>query len=265
MNNTFNPQRFGLLFKKTLLEKPMQMFGFTGLILALILILYAIIKTISGFNVAQNFTFLWGLVGGSYFMASFVFSHFFSNAIGSSFLTLPASHFEKWLCGILIAGILYPAIFILFYRLMDASFVSVYHNGLDPTAPFYKERYQSVNVLSFNGFFAWKVYPMFLFGVSAMLTGSLYFNKAGLIKVSLIICGLLISLYLINHLFAKLVFGGNIEDAWPFHYVMIPVGKAEGSVLLPEKISDFAFNVVSYVFPAILFITSFIRLREKEF
>ncbi|CAN5236021.1 hypothetical protein BH11BAC5_BH11BAC5_39570 [soil metagenome] len=265
MNNTFNPQRFGLLFKKTLLERPMQMFGFTALLLALILIAYAITKTLSGFSMAQNLTFLWGLIGGSYFMASFVFSHFGSNSIGSSFLTLPASHFEKWLCGILIAGILYPAIFMFFYRLMDTSFVSIYHSGLDPTAPFYKERYESVNTLSFNGVFAWKVYPMFLFAISAMLTGSLYFNKAGLIKVSLVICGLLIGLYLVNHFFAKIVFGGVIEDAWPFHYVMIPVGKADGSILLPEKISDFAFYVVSYIFPAILFITSFIRLREKEF
>lgn len=265
MNNTFNAQRFGLLFKKSLLERPIQMFGFTGLILALILILYAIIKTLSGFNVAQNFTFLWGLIGGSYFMASFVFSYFSSNALGSSYLTLPASHFEKWLCGILLAGILYPAIFLIFYRLMDASFVYLFHSSLDPSAPFYRERYQSVNTLSFTGFFAWKVYPMFLFAVGAMLTGSLYFNKAGLIKVSLVICGLLIGLYIVNHLFAKIVFGGPVEDAWPFHYVMIPVGKTEGSILLPEKLSDIAFYTVSYVFPAILCITSFIRLREKEF
>ncbi len=241
------------------------MFGFTGLLLALILIIYAITKTMAGFSVAQNLTFLWGLIGGSYFMASFVFSHFSSNAIGSSYLILPASHFEKWLCGILITGILYPVIFMLFYRLMDASFVSVFHNSLDPAAPFYKERYESVNALSFNGFFAWKVYPMFLFAISAMLTGSLYFNKAGLIKVSLIICGLLIGLYMLNHFFARIIFGGPIVDAWPFHYVMVPVGKLDGSILLPEKIENLAFNIISYMFPAVLFVTSFIRLREKEF
>ena len=165
----------------------------------------------------------------------------------------------------LIAGILYPAIFMLFYRLMDASFVSIYHNSLDPAAAFYEDRYESVSTLSFNGIFAWKVYPMFLFAVSAMLAGSLYFNKAGLIKVSLVICGLLIGLYLLNHLFAKIIFGITIEEATIFHHVTIPVGKSDGSVLLPEKISDLAFNIVSYVFPAILFITSFIRLREKEF
>jgi hypothetical protein len=265
MNNTFNLQRFGLLFKKTLLERPIQILGFTVLILALILIIYNYMYPLKGFDSAQNLTFTWGLAGGSYFMASFVFSHFSSNATGSSYLTLPASHFEKWLCGILIAGILYPAIFIFFYRLMDTYFVSLFHSSLDPAAPFYKERYQSVNIFSFNGVVAWKVYPIFLLGVSSMLVGSLYFNKAGFIKVSLVICGLVIGLYLLNHLLAKLIFRGEIVDATIFYGVNIPVGKEEGSILLPEEISEFANNIVYYIFPAVLFITSFIRLREKEF
>ncbi len=265
MNNTFNTQRFGLLFKKTLLERPMQMFGFTGLILALILILYAITKTLSGFTMAQNLTFLWGLIGGSYFIASFVFGHFSSNAIGASFLSLPASHFEKWLCGFLVAAILFPLIFMLFFRLIDASFVSQYHSSLDPAAPFYKERYESVNILSFNGIVVWQVYPLFLFAVSAMLVGSLYFDKAGLIKVSLVICGLFIVLYLLNTLFARVIFGTPIVDAMFFGHVTLPVGKSNGVLLLPEKFQKFVFNIVFYVFPAILFVASFIRLREKEF
>ena len=265
MNNIFNLQRFGLLFKKTLLERPIQMFGFTGLILTLILILYAITKTLSGFTMAQNLTFLWGLIGGSYFIASFVFSHFSSNAIGSSYLTLPASHFEKWLCGFLVAAILYPLIFMLFFRLMDASFVSLYHSGLDPAAPFYKERYESVNIFSFDGIFAWKIYPLFPFAVSAMLIGSLYFEKAVLIKVSLVICSLVIGVFLLNHLFAKIVLGAAVQNTWPFHWVDMQVGKTGGNIELPERAADIAYYLLSYIFPAVLFVTSFIRLREKEF
>ena len=264
MNNTFNLQRFGLVFKKTLLERPVQMFGFTGLILALILIIYSVAKTFAGFSTAQNLTFLWGLIGGSYLMASNIFNHFSSNAFGSSYLTLPASHFEKWLCGLLIAGVLYPTIFMLFYRLMDASFVSMFHNSLDPAAPFFKERYQSVNILLFDGIFAWKVYPMFLFAIAAMLTGSLYFNKAGLIKVSLVLCGLIIAANALNWGFAKILFG-TVNDASIFDNVNIPVGKEDGSIMLPERASNIFINTWNYVFPAILFVTSFIRLREKEF
>src|ERR1035438_3628250 len=98
MDNTFNIKRFGRLLKKTLLERPMQMIGFPGMILTVVLILYVVIKALSGFDMAQRISFFAGLVSGSFFLASFVFGYFSSNASGSSFLTLPASHFEKWLC-----------------------------------------------------------------------------------------------------------------------------------------------------------------------
>ena len=264
MNNTFNLRRFGLLFKKTLLEKPAQMFGFTALILAFIFIAYAVAKSLIGFNGAQNLAFIWGLIGGSFFLASFVFNYFSSNAIGSSYLTLPASQLEKWLCGILIAGVLYPIIFLLFYRMMDASFVYLFHKSLDPAGPFYKQQYESVNIFSFNGIIAWKVYPMFLFSVSAMLVGSLYFNKVSFIKVSLVICVLLIGSYALNWGFAKMHFS-SINDASIFDHVTIPIGNEDGSIILPERASNIFINTWNYVFPAILFVTSFIRLREKEF
>ncbi|MEO6328143.1 MAG: hypothetical protein ABIO55_04390 [Ginsengibacter sp.] len=264
MNNTFNLQRFGLLLRKTLLERPMQMFGFTGLLLALMLILYVVIKSIISINAAQNGTFIWGLAGGSCFLASFVFSFFSSNAIGSSWLTLPASHFEKWLCGILIVGVLYPLAYLIFFRIMDASFVGLFHKSLDPAAPFYKEQYESVYIFPFDGIIAWKVYPMFLFLTGAMLIGSLYFNKVGFIKVALVVCIVLIGAYGLNWLFAKILFG-TISDAGPFSRVSIPVGKEEGTIELPEIASGIFDNILKYVFPGMLWILAFIRLREKEF
>ena len=264
MNNTFNVKRFGLLLKKTLLERPVQMFGFTALLLALVLILYVIAKSIIGFGAAQNLTFIWGLPGGSCFLASFVFGYFSSNANGSSFLTLPASNFEKWLCGVLIAGILYPLIFLIFYRVMDSSFVALYHNSLDPSSPFYKQQYESVYLFNFNGIIAWKVYPIFFFLTGAMLTGSLYFNKTAFIKVAIGMCILVIGIFGLNWLMAKMLFG-NINDAAPFNHVTIPAGKEEGSLELPSAIGNIFNYGFWYVIPAILWLLSFTRLREKEF
>ncbi|MEP6926785.1 MAG: hypothetical protein ABI834_04070 [Ginsengibacter sp.] len=264
MNNTFNPRRFGLLLKKTLLERPVQMFGFTGMLLALVLILYVVAKSIMGFNGAQNLTFIWGLAGGSCFLASFVFNYFSSNAIGSSYLTLPASHFEKWLCGIIVVGVFYPVIFMIFYRVIDASFVSIFHKSLDPAAPFYKQQYESVYLFPFNGIIAWKVYPLFLLLTGAMLIGSLYFNKVGFIKTAIVICVLCLACYGLNWLSAKLLFG-NISDAGPFSHVSIPVGKEEGSIDLPETAARFFDANLQFIFPGMLWILAFIRLREKEF
>ncbi len=264
MNDTFNVKRFGLLFKKTLLERPMQMFGFTSLSLVIVLILYAVVKSFSGFGSAQNISFIWGFAGGGCFLASFVFAHFSSTASGSSYLTLPASHFEKWLCGIVIAGILYPIIFMLFYRAMDASFVTLYHTSLDPGNPFYKQQYESVYLFPFNGIVAEKIYPVFLFFSGAMLLGSLYFNKVSFIKVAIIICALWIGGFALNWLLGILFFG-NITDAVQFYRVTIPVGKGEGSVELPKTAATIFFVSVVYVVPLLLWALAYIRLREKEF
>src|SRR6187402_2748030 len=100
MNDTFNITRFGWLFKKTLLERPAQLIGLIILSMALSLVVYAFAKFTAGFETAQMATFMLGLIVGGCFLASLVYGYFGTNASGSSFLTLPASQFEKWLCGV---------------------------------------------------------------------------------------------------------------------------------------------------------------------
>src|SRR5450631_2544594 len=205
MNDTFRAKRFAQLLKKTLLERPSQMFGFIGLILAVIFILYFILKSLIFFGAAQNITFIWGFAGGGCILASFVFGYFSSNANGSSYLTLPASHFEKWLCGILIAMVLYPIIFLLVFRMIDAGFVTLFHNSLDPESPLYLERYRSVYLFSFTGRLAMKVYPIFLVFTGIAMLGSLYFNKAGFIKTALMFCAVCFAIFTLNWLFGVLL------------------------------------------------------------
>lgn len=264
MNNTFNAKRFGRLVIKTLMERPVQMFGLTGLLLLLVLILYAVAKSLGGFNAAQNLTFLWGLPGGSFFVASFALGYFSSNANGSSFLTLPASHFEKWLCAVLISGILYPIIFLLFYRAVDYTFVAIYHHSLNPSSPFYLRQYEAVYLFNYNGILAWKVYPMFFFLTGAMLLGALYFNKAAFIKTSIALSVLLLGVFGVNWLMAVLVFG-HINEAAPFKHVTLQAGNEEGSLELPSGVVPIFNYSIWYVLPAILWFLSFTRLREKEF
>ncbi len=264
MNSTFNVTRFGKLLKKTLLERPMHTYGFTGLVLVVVLILYAVLKTLSGFDMAQRLTFFLGITAGSFFLASFVFGYFSSNASGSSFLTLPASHFEKWLCAVLITGVLYPLIFLIFYRIIDSSFVAIYHNSLDTASPFYKQRYERVYDFDLNGIIARNIYIMFFIYTGAMLLGSLYFNKAAVIKVALVLCAIFIFTFGLNWLMAIGLFG-SIEDAAPFNHVAIRAGKDIGSIELPTQVGKIFMYAIIYAFPTILWVLSFTRLREKEF
>lgn len=265
MNDTFNMKRFTWFFKKTILERPMQLFGLIGLILLIDLLCYAIginIKMV--WDAVQELTFCYGFIGGGCFLASFVFNYFSSNARGASYLTLPASSFEKWLCGVLITVVLYTIIFLVFYRIMDTTFVGLYHKSLDPKNSFYKELYEHVNIFPYNGFVASASYKMFVNFTGAMLVGALYFNKAAFIKVALIVCGLFISAFFLNNMMANAFFN-NVNKGVPFYFVLINMGKEFGKIELPLYASKAVDICILYIIPAVLLMTAYIRLREKEF
>src|SRR5205085_12070833 len=115
-----------------------------------------------------------------------------------------------------------------------------------------------------NSIIAWKVYTMFFFLTGAMFVGSLYFNNAAFIKTGIAICILCIGVFVLNWGIAKLFFG-NINDAGPFDHVTVPVGKDEGSIILPSNIQNIFYYSIWYILLAILWLLSLTRLNEKEF
>lgn len=263
MNDHFNLSRFGWLFKKSILERPAQMLGLLGLTLAITLLTYAIVQSMVGIGKAQVPAFTIGLIGGGSFMASAVYGYFSSNASGSSFLMLPASHLEKWLCGVLITGVLFILFYLGFYRLLDTFFVNHYHNSLDPKSPSYQAMYQAVEVFNFDSITCRSVFVMFVNIAGTMLVGSLYFNKVSFIKVALINCTLIIGLYFINLMFASLFFD-HIDLAVPFKTLFLKVGDDVGLLDLPASVDKVIFIIMTFVFPAALWITAYVRLAEKE-
>lgn len=264
MSEVFSIKRFLLLFKKIIAERPTQTIGVSALLLVLSFILYVAAKKIIGFDPAQNLTFIWGLAGGAFFLSSFMFGYFNTNASGSSYLTLPASFLEKWLCGILMAGILYPLIFLLFFHTMDAAFVTAYHNSLDKASLFYKQQYESVYNFDLNGIIAWKVYALFLQLTGVMLTGGLYFNKIPFIKTGLAICIIVLVIFGVNWLMANALFS-NVSDAGPYDHVTLSVGKQNGTLILPTNLENVFHIAIAFIIPVILWFLPLLRLREKEF
>lgn len=263
MNDTFNLQRFGWLLKKSVLERPALMLGLLAVTLAITLLTYSIVQSLAGINRAQISAFVLGFVIGGSFMASSVFGYFSSTASGSSFLLIPASHFEKWLCGILITGVLFVLIYLGFYRLIDVWFVNHYRNGLDPTDPDYQLLYHGIELFSFDNEVAKIVYTVFVNIAGAMLVGSLYFNKVSYIKVALIICTLVIVTYFFN-LFIAMAFFDHIDVAIPFKVIFLKVGTGVGIINQPDFMARAINLAISYAVPLLLWLTAYIRLKEKE-
>lgn len=264
MSDIFSFSRFIALLRKNLFERPVQLAGLMLLTLALVLISYSIVKAVSGYEDAQLISYMIGFLGGGCFLSSFLLGYFNSPALGSSFLTLPASTFEKWLSAVIICGFLFPAIFIGFFHLVDMIFVNAYHSSLNPKDPFFQNKYDSVRTFSFDSVIAEDSYRMYVIFVGSMLLGSLYFNRGAFIKVGLLVCGLYIGGVLLNEAIAHVYFD-RVDRALPYLCVFIPVGTEMGKVMLPINASANVDISMRFVIPAILWITTFIRLREKEF
>ena len=264
MNDILNLNRFGLLLKKTILERPAQIIGLMALILCFTFIIYAAIVYLMAYPPAQNLAFMWGLTGGGTILSSFVFGYFNTNASGSAYLTLPASAFEKWLCGVLIAGVLFLIIFLGFFRLMDYGFITAYHNSLDKSSPLYQKLYDQAYIYPFtNSNVVAKTLAMWVNFAGAMFLGSLYFNRVAIVKVALIVCGILGAIYGLNLVVADLFFP-NVEVAFPYNNVIIKVKSETGVLALPHTARGVSDAFINYILPATLWLTAFIRLKEKE-
>lgn len=279
MNDIFNPRRFYLLLRKTLLERPIQIFGLLVLNVIGTLLLYSILRKMGGWNAAQNLTFIWGFLFGGCYLSSTVFNYFSQSANGLSFLTLPASHFEKWLTAIIIAWVMYVIAFIGCYHVIDSISVHFYHAGLNPSDPDYKKLVDMVQPFDVFGNLARKTYLIFFISSASMLVGSLYFNKISFIKTSLLICAVLVGLYGLNWMIANQLFS-HVTDAFPFSHVAIDVKQTtdpfaatetlrprfdEARLELTGGFGSAVSFVLYYVLPSVLCITALIRLKEKEF
>ena len=264
MNNTFSFTRFGWLMKKTFSERPVQLLGFMAISVLVSLAVYLFFKLAGDFEVAQNASFIIGLVGFGCFLASMVFNYFNSNAAGASFLTLPASQLEKWLTGVLITGVLYVGLFLLFFRLMDMTFVGIYHKKLDPQGPFYRQMYDAVRIFRFDEFIASRVFMMFFNFAGAILLGAFYFNKASFIKTGLVLCVICFGGLLFNLLIANLFFR-SCKQCLPYFFVWISTRNATGRLEIDGTLHRVIMVIFEFVIPVILWSLAYLRLREKEF
>lgn len=279
MNNVFNFKRFTWIFRKTLLERPVQLLGIFALDFILVLIMYATLRALLGWGATQNLTFLWGLSFGGCYLSATLFNYFSSNANGSSYLTIPCSALEKWLTAIIIVGVLYTLAFILFFKGVDTLFVNYYQQQLNPKEVNYLSKLEAIQPFSLTGHVARTSFYMYATLVSSMLVGSLYFNKLSFVKTGLIVCCVCALLFISNLAVANLFFP-NVSDAFPFFRVtmsvpteelvsetkiMIRPMNDEASVFLPQPYHSILEFSLQYVLGIVLCITAYIRLKEKEF
>ncbi|TCD12816.1 hypothetical protein EZ449_01860 [Pedobacter frigidisoli] len=268
MNNTFNINRFLLLLKRQWLDFGKIYFGVLIVLVGIIIAIYSyfIPTPKSGHffdydgNLDMRFRYgLFMLLG--FFFISIIASGYYNNLGQKSRAILelmtPASTFEKFLAGIFYTAIVSVFSYLLVFYIVDAGFVKYLNSNLpafsstlnkktsikDVDGIFY-EVINDANYLRYSRYFF--VFP-FLF-TSIFLLGSVYFNRFHYIKTAMAvmiftgIAGYII--YKIGYLLTQ-------------DMVSISIVSKEDSVLQ----STF---IVTLIITIIMWLITFIRLKEKE-
>lgn len=274
MNNFFNFRRLMLLLRKTIYEKGLVLGGTFILALVFILLIYSTQNAGRQSAFAQNMSFMIGVFSVTIWV-NILLNNFSKKSITVSYLTLPCSHFEKWLSVVVITVFLYLPLFLGVLKVIDLLFVDSYREiavakfnysaaQLEIDLPYIKYSFDdNVNDrMPFSTFLA----CFFGFGGVSLL-GSLYFNQKSYIKSALVFLGLFVAFSFFSDLIFSFIIGEKTTTSGVFNFTKAVVS-TESKKAYPINATESIKNLVKYFMmifiPAALWLIGLVRFSDKE-
>jgi hypothetical protein len=296
MNQIFDLNRWWLLVGKHWSENRKKYILSLVAIAGLMLLWFTIIILADNRSIVtevQMSTYYTGLFLAGCLYGSILFTDLGSKTRGFNYLVVPASHFEKLLCALFYAVVIffvfYTAIFyVLDFLLLKAGNAIAYNHWLKGHATggvfvpaelmnvFYlKGRQGEPNVL---------LYVLLLYFVlqSVFIFGSVYFSRFSLIKtiITSLLIGLLI-VFLIGKVIIPILPPGHFYQGITSYQVLtvktgvtingVTTGisiysdpATDKLVRLPEWIGDTLLFLLKFAFAPAFWIATYFRLKEKE-
>lgn len=261
MNNTFNLQRFLLLFKKHTIEHGKTYLLATAVLTGIMfLVLWFTGFTNSGRlpKTAQISIFVGGLILTGTIFTSLIFSNLGNKKEAIPILTLPVSHLERFIVAWIYSFIIFQLVFIGVFYITDSIAIAI-----NTPTPIQAGSVPPINVLDFDehtiiGFFFYAGLHAYAFW------GAIFFNKVHFVKSAFVLLAGFMVLILINKALSSfLITGVIIENAAPFsslHYHdhdILYSFKASNSV---ASVGGFLVIIITLLF----WVSAFFRLKEKE-
>ena len=269
MQNQFNLTRFGRLFKKHTAEH------YKGHFMSLVVLL-GVLTLILGFLTymekrplkisAQTGIFCFGLLAAGTIFTSSIFSNLGDKKTAIPALTLPASHFEKYL----LAWIYSFVLFLIFYT---AAFYLVNIIILNLAEAPGKPK-QILNVFDTENEI-YQIYLAYTFLHAFTIWGAIYFQKMHFVKIAFTFFLSVAALVLLNYSVMKAMLGTNVRSAVPFGSVTLQEGEYQ-KFNNQNYINYQYFNLsvfeehsatilIGFMLMAImLWLASYMRLKEKQ-
>ena len=264
MNNTFDLNRFSLLVKRQWVENKklflMASFGIVGILVVINSLMMTWETGVLNESAKFSIFILSLFFAGSVF-ANYVLKDLSDKNSSTSFLLVPASHFEKFLTGVFYAFIVFPIVFLTLFYVIDLGFVSIGNNIKDglkvsgmKNVQIYNFMINSKNIRESLGEILgfWLVIQAFVLVGAAQFEGRSYIKTAFMGFALLFLIGFL--LYLSNEIFLEEI-------------VMKFQRKGYSRELIkPTKqlLSGILGIALIYVLPPILLIITYFKFKEKQ-
>ena len=255
MNNIFNTKRFGMLFIKHISEHyKTYLMAIAVLIGVMLLGGSFIVYLIPGGIDKQVQTILFVpifFLAGTIFTST-IFADFGDSKKAIAALTLPASHFEKFLVGWLVSYVIFSVVFISSFYTILIILLNLKHVTNQHTEVF--------NVFAEP---ASSLFVVFTLLHSISFYGAILFKKFHFIKAAFgfFICvGILTVL---NTYFVKALFGREVRPAVPFSNIVF----FENDRFMDVRIARHEDVFVSYliiIVSIIFWVATYYRLKEKQ-
>jgi hypothetical protein len=251
MNQFFSLKRFWLLVLKHWADNKrrysLTVVAFIGLLTAwfgLSLVMHEDQVPMS--QDVQHVTFFFLFFSSGTIYASQFFSDLSNRTKAGNFLLIPASGFEKLLCGILYTALIFPLVFFAAFYLADSVMVALANAVFN-----FPEKARVLNVFSID-FFSFNVnrtMSFFLFFISLQslfLLGSVYFRKYNFIKT--VISGFVLWMLCMGVLLAVHTWVRPLDD---------------GPVIMQDAVAIAIIAIVYLIGPLVWWI-AYYRLKAKQ-
>ncbi len=271
MNNTFNLRRFGHLLNKTLYEKRLVLLGSFVLLIAFSVLVYATGSNARNSTSTQRIVLFFGLLIMPTVVVNILLDNFSKKSVAASFLTLPCSHFEKWLAVFVLTIFIYLPLFLVFFKIVDTVFVNHYRD-----LALTKWHFTSQQIEKDLPYFSFSLdelksplsYPLSNFFVLSAISmiGSLYFNQKAYIKTALIGIVLFVVLNLLANKGFELIIGEKVSMNTTEFTGATVINKDFRSFIVgaTEPVKSMFKYFLMFVVPAALWLIGLLRFREKE-
>lgn len=259
MNNTFSFHRLGLLIRKQWYDNA-RLYLLSSLALFGVMALVFFLWVISDENPFQPYheenTFIIYIIGlyiTGLIFSGLTFSQLSDKAKGIYWLSIPATHLEKLLCGIFYSTVLFTLVYTTcFYIIQPLTLWFIELLGKEVVR---LERYPNFLLQSFYVYFSCQ---------ALFMLGSVYFGRHAIIKTILASLLFFTAVSLFMHGVNRLFFPGEGVRWMDFVTLQDQTKNPVQVYALPYYLHDFLINFIRYGFAPVFLVVTYFRLKEKE-